>query len=197
MASTVHNISGEITQELLAAGENVDVSSVSLCNTHASLSCTVNLFMEQKTTASVTGGTFHIFKNTLLPAGATITHNFKFDNSIFGLFVKLTKSASETPTVDVILDSNTVSTIASNFEQKAIELTPTITNNIYTGDANFVHDQGTTSAQWVIDHNLSKKCSVTVVDSSNQVVIGQVTYNSDNRVTIDFDSSFSGKAFFN
>ena len=90
MAVTVHNISGEITNELLAAGENVDVSSVSLCNTHATLSCTVNLFMEQKTTASVTGGTFHIFKNTLLPAGSTITHNFKFDNSIFGLFYSIT-----------------------------------------------------------------------------------------------------------
>jgi len=71
------------------------------------------------------------------------------------------------------------------------------TNNIFTGDANFVHDQGVTSAQWVIDHNLGKKCSVVVVDSSNQVVVGQITYNSDNRVTIDFDSSFSGKAFFN
>ena len=74
---------------------------------------------------------------------------------------------------------------------------PTITNNIFTTDANFVHDQGTTSAQWVIDHNLAKKCSVTVVDSSGQVVIGQVTYNTVNRVTIDFENSFSGKAFFN
>ena len=191
MAVTVHNISGEITKELLAAGENVDVSSVSLCNTHATLSCTVNLFMEQKTTASVTGGTFHIFKNTLLPAGATITHNFKFDNSIFGLFIKLTKSASETPTVDVILDSNTANTIASNYEQ------PTITNNIFTGDANFVFTQGVAAAQWVVDHNLAKKCSVTVVDSANTVIIGQVTYNSDNRCTLDFESSFSGKAFFN
>jgi len=74
---------------------------------------------------------------------------------------------------------------------------PTITTNIFTGDANFVHDQGTPAAQWVINHNLGKKCAVTVVDSSNQVVIGQVTYNSNNQVTLDFESSFSGKAFFN
>ena len=74
---------------------------------------------------------------------------------------------------------------------------PTSTNNIFTGDANFVHDQGSTAAQWVINHNLGKKCAVTVVDSSNQVVIGQVTYNSNNQVTLDFESSFSGKAFFN
>ena len=82
---------------------------------------------------------------------------------------------------------------AANFSSAA----PTITNNIFTTDANHVHDQGSPSAQWVIDHNLAKKCSVTVVDSSNQVVIGQVTYNTVNRVTIDFDSSFSGKAFYN
>ena len=74
---------------------------------------------------------------------------------------------------------------------------PAVTNNVFTGDANFVHDQGTPASQWVVDHNLGKKCAVTVIDSSNQVVVGQVTYNSDNRATIDFDSSFSGKAFFN
>ena len=54
---------------------------------------------------------------------------------------------------------------------------PAVTNNVFTTDANFVF--------------------VTVIDSANEVVIGQVTYNSDNRVTLDFDGSFSGKAFFN
>ena len=74
---------------------------------------------------------------------------------------------------------------------------PTTTNNIFTSDANYVHDQGVASTTWVVDHNLAKKCSVTVVDSAGTVQIGQVTYNSDNRVTLDFDGSFSGKAFFN
>ena len=69
---------------------------------------------------------------------------------------------------------------------------PTTTNNVFTTDANFVHDQGSTSAQWVIDHNLSKKCSVTVVDSAGTVVIGQITYNTDDRVTLDFEAAFSG-----
>jgi hypothetical protein len=71
------------------------------------------------------------------------------------------------------------------------------TNNIFTGDANFVHTQGVAATQWVIDHNLGKKCSVTVVDSAETVQIGQVTYNSVNRVTLDFEAAFSGKAFFN
>jgi len=74
---------------------------------------------------------------------------------------------------------------------------PKITSNVFTGDANFVHSQGVAAAQWVINHNLAKKCSVTVVDSAGTVVIGQITYNSDNQVTLDFEAAFSGKAFFN
>ena len=72
-----------------------------------------------------------------------------------------------------------------------------LTNNIYTTDANYVHSQGVPAAQWVITHNLGKKTSVTVVDSADQVVIGQVKYNSNNQVTLDFQSAFSGKAYFN
>jgi hypothetical protein len=72
-----------------------------------------------------------------------------------------------------------------------------LTNNIFTTDANYVHSQGVPASQWVITHNLGKKSSVTVVDSADQVVIGQVTYNSVNQVTLDFQGSFSGKAYFN
>ena len=74
---------------------------------------------------------------------------------------------------------------------------PTTVNNVYTSDANFVHDQGVPAAQWVVTHNLNKKCAVTVVDSSDQVVVGEINYNSVNQVTLKFVSSFSGKAYFN
>ena len=74
---------------------------------------------------------------------------------------------------------------------------PTITNNIFTGDANFVHDQGVAASQWVVSHNLAKFCSVTVIDTANSVVIGQVTYNSLNQITLTFKSAFAGKAYFN
>ena len=74
---------------------------------------------------------------------------------------------------------------------------PTTTNNIFTSDANFVFTQGSASATWVVDHDLGKKPSVTVVDSADTVVIGQVDYNTDNRATITFEAAFSGKAYFN
>ena len=100
MATKYHNISGELTQELLAAGDDARVSSISLSNIHASTTCTVDLYVEKKLT-----GIYYIFKGVSLPVGAVLSHNFKLDNSTgkYGLYIKLTKGASETPTVDVII----------------------------------------------------------------------------------------------
>ena len=102
MATLHHNISGEITKELLAAGDNINVSKISLTNIHADTKCTVDLYIEKKLT-----GTFYLLKAVELPIGATLIYdNIKFNNSTdeFGLYIKLTKSASETPTVDVIIN---------------------------------------------------------------------------------------------
>jgi hypothetical protein len=65
------------------------------------------------------------------------------------------------------------------------------------GDAQFVYEQTSPSAQWVVLHNLAKFPSVTVVDSANNVVYGEVLYDSDLQVTLTFAGPFSGKAFFN
>ena len=75
--------------------------------------------------------------------------------------------------------------------------TPTTETNIYTGDANYVHDQGVAAVAWTVTHNLSKYCSVTVVDTAGSVVVGQVEYNSANQATLTFRSAFAGKAYFN
>lgn len=64
-------------------------------------------------------------------------------------------------------------------------------------DSNFVYTQSAPSASWVVAHNLNKYCSVTVVDSADNVVFGDVEYDSLNQVTITFAGAFSGKAFFN
>jgi hypothetical protein len=96
-----HNITGELTQRLLEAGNNVNVSSVSLVNIHASTKCTVDLYVEKQLT-----GKFYLLKGVSLPVGVTLVHDIVGLRDIvgeFGLFIKLTKSASETPTVDVIL----------------------------------------------------------------------------------------------
>ena len=64
-------------------------------------------------------------------------------------------------------------------------------------DANFVYTQTSPSAVWTINHNLNKYPSVTIVDSADNMVFGEVFYNSLNQVTLTFAGAFSGKAFIN
>ena len=91
----------ELTQELLAAGDNAKISSISLTNIHASTKCTVDLYIEKQLT-----GKFYLLKGVSLPIGVTLFHDIVGFNNYsgqFGLYIKLTKSASEVPSVDVIL----------------------------------------------------------------------------------------------
>jgi len=66
-----------------------------------------------------------------------------------------------------------------------------------TGDSNYVYNRSSSASSWVVNHNLNKYCSVTVMNDSGDLVIGDVHYNSLNQVTITFTAAFSGKAFFN
>ena len=65
------------------------------------------------------------------------------------------------------------------------------------GDAHFIYEQNMPSATWVITHNLGKKPVAVVVDSTENVVIGDIQYNSLNTLTITFVDPFSGKAYLN
>ena len=66
-----------------------------------------------------------------------------------------------------------------------------------TGDKDYVHTQNTASDTWTVNHDLDKKPSVTVVDSAETVVLGDVEYVDNDNVKIYFNSQFSGKAYFN
>jgi negative regulator of sigma E activity len=61
----------------------------------------------------------------------------------------------------------------------------------------YVHTQSVASNSWVVIHNLNKYPAVSVVDSSNRLVVGDVTYDTVNQVTIEFSAAFAGKAYFN
>lgn len=66
-----------------------------------------------------------------------------------------------------------------------------------TGDKTYIHTQALAASVWEVEHNLDKYPSVTVVDSGNSVVIGEVVYIDSNNIRITFTSAFSGKAYFN
>lgn len=87
------------------------------------------------------------------------------------------------------------STLVANQKGNTVTVTGVIGG--VTLDANFVYTQSSPSATWVVNHNLNKYCSVTVVDSADNIVVGEVLYNSLNQVTLTFAGAFSGKAFFN
>ena len=70
------------------------------------------------------------------------------------------------------------------------------------GDITYTHNQSSTSDTWVVNHNLHRFPSVTVVDSAETIVQGTVVYNSNKQLTITFFSggsalAFQGKAYLN
>jgi hypothetical protein len=66
-----------------------------------------------------------------------------------------------------------------------------------TPDTFFSFVQTVASAAWVVVHNLGKFPSVSVVDSSGHLVLGDVQHNSANSLTIYFSAAFAGTAYLN
>ena len=67
----------------------------------------------------------------------------------------------------------------------------------FTAKLGYVFTQSTPSATWTINHDLNKYPAVSIVDSANDEVIGEVHYTSTTQVVVTFSAAFSGKAFLN
>ena len=92
------NITGALTQELIAAGSNVNVSSIWLTNVHASDAVTVDLYLEKKLK-----GKFYITKaKSIAAANYLLLEDMGFSSKTgeFGLYIKLNASDSA---VDIII----------------------------------------------------------------------------------------------
>jgi hypothetical protein len=61
----------------------------------------------------------------------------------------------------------------------------------------FVYHTTEPSAEWTIAHNMGKRPSVTIIDSANTVVVGDIEYISDNVLMVTFAGAFSGSAYLN
>jgi hypothetical protein len=60
----------------------------------------------------------------------------------------------------------------------------------------YTHVQSAATSTWSVQHNLgTRPGGVSIVDSAENVVIGDVLYVSDNAMTITFSASFGGKAY--
>lgn len=78
------------------------------------------------------------------------------------------------------------------------DLNGTQSETVYDGVATtFVFDQPSAEEEWTIVHNLNRFPSVTVVDSSGSVCIGEVLYIDENTVKCVFSAPFAGVAYLN
>ena len=73
---------------------------------------------------------------------------------------------------------------------------------VYNGSAwvnkatSFTFTQSSSSAEWTIAHNLGyRPGGVSIVDSAENVVFGDIVHSSDNQLVINFSSAFTGKAY--
>ena len=64
-----------------------------------------------------------------------------------------------------------------------------------SGNNSYVHTQSAASDNWVINHNLGYNPNVTVLDSAGTQVIGEIEYNTINKLTLKFSTAFSGTAY--
>lgn len=61
----------------------------------------------------------------------------------------------------------------------------------------YVHEQGVASDVWTIEHNLNKHPSVTIVDSAENEVVGEIEYISKDVVEVRLKGASKGKAYLN
>ena len=78
----------------------------------------------------------------------------------------------------------------------SVALTGTVTAN---GESltSYTHNQTVAEEEWTINHNMNKRPSVTIVDSANTYVIGEVEYLDSNSLRVRFKYAFKGKAYLN
>ena len=61
----------------------------------------------------------------------------------------------------------------------------------------YIHEQGIASSEWIVNHNLNKYPSVSVVDSAENEILAEVEYLSKNSVKITMKGASKGRAYLN
>jgi hypothetical protein len=60
----------------------------------------------------------------------------------------------------------------------------------------YVHHQSSASSLWTVTHNLGYYAGgISVIDSAETVVVGDITHTSINQFTVSFSTAFSGKVY--
>lgn len=125
--------------------------------------------------------------------------NIKFGELSFTILGRITHNVENKIVYDrkVITTTYSLRITKSFLNQDSLEETKD-NEVIYKGaDKFFIFDQLVSSSEWMIQHNLEKYPSVTILDSAGTNVIGDVVYIDNNNLKIIFSSKMSGKAYLN
>jgi len=147
------NISGELTQQLIAAGDDVGVAKISLTNTQKVSKCKVDLYIEKKLT-----GKFYLLKGVELPIGATLIYDdikFRTITDEFSLYIKLTDGDTFTLTGSINpIASTTITGVSTLF-----------LNEVSAGDEIVVSSETRTVS--AVTSNTSLTLTTATTDTSN------------------------------
>jgi hypothetical protein len=86
---------------------------------------------------------------------------------------------------------------STNFSGTSVDVNLNFTYIKEQVKENYVHDQQVSSVTWVVTHNMNKYPAINIVDTSNDIIMGEVRYNTLNQLTITFTAAISGKAYLN
>ena len=119
------------------------------------------------------------------------------DISQWGIFswVSSTQNGAEPNFYDIVLTHTASNGGFEHNEDYFISLLDYGTN--VPGDKNYVANLTPSNTTFVVNHNLNKYVSVSVVDGNNLEIGCEVEYNSTNQCTLTFNDQFTGQAFFN
>lgn len=132
----------------------------------------------------------NIIKANIVGGGTPISANIvKSDKTIKGSISGIPSATTERKGIIRIATLEE----AIQGTDNSIAITPYTLNKVTT----YVHEQGIASDTWIINHNLNKKPSITIVDSADNVVEGAEKYIDNNTIEIYFNGAFKGKAYLN
>ena len=96
------------------------------------------------------------------------------------------------------ITASSLGALVEEIESNSLDLiVDDLKNRLEISGSNHVHTQQVASDIWEINHSLNKYPSVTIVDTSGNLVVGSVHYISTSKIVVKFSAPFAGVAYLN
>ena len=136
---------------------------------------------------SITMDSYYTLVNFYLELGATGVDSVDTSDTAF---IDMTPTTPQTGNVEITASLSATGTPDNTKFLRG-------DNTWIEADKTFIFTQAVPATTWNITHNLGKFPSVSVINSNNVVINGEVTYIDNNNIQANFSAGFSGKAYLN